>query len=76
MAIEKNELHEIISQVFPNAKINITDLVGDQDHYRIEIIDKIFSKKTKIEQHRIVHNALRDLLKQRLHAIELKTSDI
>ncbi len=74
MAIEQKELYEIVKLSFPNATIKIVDLVGDKDHYHIEIIDKIFVEKNKIQQHRIVHKALDSILNNRLHAIEIKTS--
>jgi stress-induced morphogen len=74
MAIEQKELYEIVKLRFPNATIKIDDLVGDKDHYRIEIIDKSFVEKNKIQQHRIVHKALDSILNNRLHAIEIKTS--
>ena len=73
MAIQKNELLEILQNKFPNGDIKITDTVGDEDHYLIEIIDDIFAGKSKIEQHKIVHLALESILHTRLHAIELKT---
>jgi stress-induced morphogen len=74
MAIEQTELYKIIKDNFPNANITITDLVGDKDHYRIEIIDKIFANMSKIQQHKIVHKALNSTLNNNLHAIEIKTS--
>lgn len=75
MAIEQKILYDIIQEKFPDAKIKIIDLAGDNDHYEIEIIDKIFCNKTKIQQHRIVHKALDNILNHSLHAILLKTSD-
>lgn len=74
MAIEQKELYEIVKLSFPNATVKIVDLVGDKDHYRIEIIDKNFVNKSKIQQHRIVHKALDSVLNNRLHAIEINTS--
>ena len=74
MAIEYKILHDLIKQNFPNATIKIVDTVGDMDHYRIEIIDQQFVNLTKIQQHKIVHKALKNVLNTQLHAIELKTS--
>ncbi len=74
MAIEQKELYEIVKSSFPEATVKIVDLVGDKDHYRIEIIDKSFAQKSKIQQHRIVHKALDSILNSRLHAIEINTS--
>jgi stress-induced morphogen len=74
MAIEQKELYEIVKSNFPKATVKIVDLVGDKDHYRIEVIDENFVGKNKVQQHRIVHKALDSILNNRLHAIEINTS--
>ena len=74
MSIEQEDLYKVVQQSFPDAKIIITDTVGDKDHYLIEITDSIFSQQNKIQQHRIVHKALGSILNHQLHAIEIKTS--
>ncbi|MBP7190123.1 MAG: BolA family transcriptional regulator [Rickettsiaceae bacterium] len=74
MAVTIDELQTIIMSKFPDAKVKITDLVGDGDHYSLEIVDKAFADKTIIAQHRMVKDALSELLKTRLHAITIKTS--
>lgn len=73
MAIEQKKLEKILRENFENAEIIVTDLVGDQNHYRVEIIDEIFAGKNRIEQHKIVNNALKEELKGELHAMQLKT---
>ena len=74
MAIEQKILYNLILPNFPNATIKVVDTVGDKDHYRIEIIDQQFANLNKIQQHKIVHKALDNVLHKQLHAIELKTS--
>jgi stress-induced morphogen len=76
MPIPKDQLHEILSSSFPSAKIEIIDLVGDNNHYSVTIIDKIFAGKNRIEQHRIVNNSLKGRLGDELHAMQLKTSAV
>lgn len=76
MAISSVELESIIRQNFPRANIKITDLVGDENHYALEITDESFVGKNLINQHKMVKNALRDILQQRLHAITIKTLTI
>ena len=49
MPIAKDKLQEILTNSFPQAKIEIIDLVGDNNHYRVTIIDKIFAGKNRIE---------------------------
>lgn len=73
MAININELENIITTKFPQAKIKLIDLAGDQDHYSLEIQDPIFAGKTIIMQHRMVKEALAEVLKDKLHAITIKT---
>ena len=50
-------------------------LVDDDNHYSVKIIDKIFAGKTRVEQHKLVNNALKEILGDVLHAMQLKTSD-
>lgn len=73
MAINIRELEAIIAAKFPQAKIKLTDLAGDEDHYALEIEDAIFAGKSIIMQHRMVKDALADVLKTKLHAITIKT---
>ncbi len=76
MAIAQKELENILRSKFPKAEINVVDLVGDENHYSVIIKDKIFANKTKIAQHRIVNEALKDLLVKDLHAMQLKTEKL
>lgn len=73
MPIAKEKLEQILLSHFPNAKLTIIDTVGDQDHYSVTIQDKIFAGKTRIEQHKMVNNALKAELGGILHAMQLKT---
>lgn len=73
MAIAYEKLESILREKFPRAKIEIVDMVGDQDHYSITITDDVFKNKTRVEQHKIVNEALKNELKAQLHAMQLKT---
>ncbi len=73
MAISEAQLKLILQRNFPNAKIIITDLLGDQDHYSLEIHSSAFQGLTLMAQHKLVKNALAELLKKDLHAITIKT---
>ncbi len=74
MPVAKEKLEKILLDNFPNASIDVIDLVGDQNHYSVKIVDKIFAGKSRIEQHKIVNNSLKEILGGELHAMELKTS--
>jgi stress-induced morphogen len=74
MPIAKDKLEKILTEKFPEAKIEVIDLVGDENHYSVAIVDKIFAGKTRIEQHKMVNTALKEILGDVLHAMQLKTS--
>jgi len=75
MAISENKLMSILKQSFPNAIIKITDLAGDQDHYSLDITCSSFKGLPLIQQHRLVKDALSEVLESELHAITIKTRD-
>lgn len=73
MPIAKEDLEKILCDNFPQAQIKVVALVADDNHYSVEIADKIFAGKTRVEQHKIVNNALKEILGDVLHAMQLKT---
>jgi stress-induced morphogen len=74
MPISQQDLNNLLIERFPEAKIEITDLAGDSDHYAVQITDKSFFGKTRIAQHKIVNEALKGILGTTLHALQIKTS--
>lgn len=74
MPIAQSKLEQLLRENFPAAQIEITALVADDNHYSVKITDKIFTGKTRVEQHKMVNNALKEILGDVLHAMQLKTS--
>lgn len=74
MPIAKEKLEGLLRAAFPSAQLEIIDTVGDQDHYSLKIIDKVFAGKTRVEQHKMVNVALAGHLGVALHALQIKTS--
>ncbi len=74
MPISRENLEKILRENFPQAQIEITDLAGDNDHYSLKIVDKIFDKKSRVQQHQMVNKALSGLLGTTLHALQINTS--
>lgn len=76
MAITLAELEILLHQSFPDAKITITDLAGDGNHYAAEVIDESFRGKNRVQQQREVYAALKgkmDGAQGELHALALTT---
>tara|TARA_B100000575_G_C22480183_1_gene318152 strand:- start:14 stop:247 length:234 start_codon:yes stop_codon:yes gene_type:complete len=73
MPIEQNKLTRLIEEKFPNSKITIEDLAGDNDHYSISIESSLFNGLSRIQQHQLVYKSLNGLMDKELHAMQLKT---
>ena len=67
------EIETLIKEALPDAEVRIEDLVGDENHYSATIKSKIFSGKSKVEQHKIVYKALKGKMGNELHALALNT---
>ena len=75
MAMNLNEIENLIKEALPDAKVEIQDLAGDGNHYSATIISPFFKGKSKIEQHKIVYNALKGKMGNELHALAIKTKE-
>ncbi len=73
MGLKIDEIKVLIKESLPDAEISIEDLVGDENHYSATIKSKVFSGKSKIEQHKIVYKALKGKMGNELHALALNT---
>lgn len=73
MGIKLEEIKSLIKAAIPDAKITIEDLAGDDNHYSATIKSKVFSGKSKVEQHKLVYKALNGRMGNELHALSLTT---
>ena len=74
MAMTAAEIEELILKSFPDAKVTIDDLRGDGDHYAAQIVSEQFRGLTRVQQHKMVYNAMDGKMGQELHALALNTS--
>lgn len=68
------EIERLIKDALPDARITIRDLAGDGDHYAAEVISAAFKGKTRVQQHKMVYDALKGRMGGELHALALQTS--
>ena len=73
MTVKLEEIKSLIKESIPDAEISIQDLAGDENHYSATIKSKIFSGKSKIDQHKLVYKALKGKMGNELHALALHT---
>jgi len=75
MSLKLEEVKNMIKDAIPDAEITIHDLAGDDNHYSATIKSKVFSGKSKIEQHKLVYKALKGKMGNELHALALNTME-
>jgi stress-induced morphogen len=68
------ELEARLVAAFPDSEIILTDLVGDNDHWKARIISPAFKGLPRVRQHQLVNQALADVLGGTLHALALETA--
>lgn len=73
MPIDHNTLQEILYKAFPGSELEIIDLVGDSNHYKVTITSDRFNDLSLKEQHKLVYAALGDIMGGELHAMSLVT---
>lgn len=74
MAMEAAEIERLIKAALPDATVEIRDLVGDGDHYAASVVSPSFKGKTRVQQHKIVYEALQGQMGGVLHALALQTA--
>lgn len=74
MAMDANEIEQMIKQAIPDAQVTIRDLAGDGDHYAAEVISESFRGKSRVQQHQMIYQALQGKMGGVLHALALQTS--
>ena len=73
MAMKASEIKQLIKESLPDAIVNIEDLRGDGDHYSCYVESELFAGKSRIQQHKMVYQALNGKLGGQLHALALQT---
>ena len=76
MPLPIDKIKELIKETIPDAKIEIEDLMGDNNHYSATVKSKVFNNLNKIEQHKLVYKSLKGKMGNELHALSLKTKGV
>ena len=74
MPMAATEIEALIVAGIPGARVEITDLAGDGDHYAARVVSPSFAGLPRIKQHQAVYAALGDRMGGVLHALQLTTA--
>lgn len=71
--MEAAEIERLIKDGLPGAEVQIRDLAGDGDHYAAKVVAPQFAGKSRVQQHKLVYDALGGRMGGELHALQLTT---
>ncbi|MEM7008477.1 MAG: BolA/IbaG family iron-sulfur metabolism protein [Thermodesulfobacteriota bacterium] len=68
--MDPNDIKQMIENGMANVIVNVD---GDGTHFEALIVSTEFEGKSLIERHKLVYSVLGDAMKERIHALSLKT---
>ena len=73
MPMAAADIESAILAALPGARVEITDLAGDGDHYAARVTAASFAGMSRVKQHQAVYAALGGRMGGVLHALQLTT---
>jgi acid stress-induced BolA-like protein IbaG/YrbA len=74
VAIELDEVRELILAALPGAEVEVSDDTGEGDHLRAVVRAPQFADLGRVEQHRLVKQAVQQRMDDgSIHALSVKT---
>ena len=74
MPMAADEIENLIREGIPDARVEITDLRGDGDHYSARVVSESFRGLPRVKQHQRVYEALGGRMGGALPALQLTTA--
>jgi stress-induced morphogen len=67
------EIERLIKAAIPDARVELTALANDDDHWAATVTAESFRGLTRVKQHQLVNAAFGGRLGTELHALQLTT---
>ena len=70
------EVKRLIEDAIPGSRVSVTDMTGGGDHLSVVVTASQFADLRLIDQHRMIHAALKHKLapiSDEIHALQIKT---
>lgn len=74
MPMSATEIERMITSALPGAVVEMKDLAGDNDHWAARVTAPQFVGKSRVQQHKMVYEALGGRMGGALHALQLTTA--
>jgi stress-induced morphogen len=72
MIVKAEAIAAKIRETLPDARVELRDLTGTEDHWEAVVVSDAFRGKSPIQRHRMVFDALAEEMKGPIHAFTLK----
>jgi stress-induced morphogen len=76
MALKKEVFESVINANFKDVKFILTDMVGDEDHYSLEISSPEFKGLSHLQRHRLINSRLKDYIGSKVHALTILSINV
>ena len=73
MPMSAPDIEALILAGLPGATVEMKDLAGDNDHWAATVTAQQFAGKSRVQQHKLVYQALGERMGGELHALQLTT---
>lgn len=73
--IEPSKVKQAIEKAIPGSKASVTNSTKDGQHYEIDVKSDSFKGKSLVEQHKMVHDSIKEI-RQQMHAVIIKTNPL
>ena len=60
-----------VRAALPDADVQLEDLTGTMDHWKIRVVSSSFAGRSLVQRHRMINAALADELKGPIHALTM-----
>ena len=73
MPMTASEIEKRIKAALPDARIELRDLAGDDNHWAATIVSEQFRGKSRVQQHQMVNAAFGTDMGTTLHSLSVQT---
>lgn len=73
MAPDPESVRKLVQDALGDAEVRVGDLTGTGDHLELVVESGLFAGKPLLDQHRMVMDALKERLRDDLHAVKIRT---
>ena len=72
MPFPAQDVKELLVNAIPHAEVQVFDMTGTQDHYKVIVVSDEFNGKSLVQRHQMVNEALKEPLKGPIHALTIE----